>query len=237
MVGDTRAGLPIRFRQRSYYPLYRWAAAGSAMLAIRASGDVEQLALPVQRACRSWTATCQCTTCSPWISCWGGLRSMRALMLPLLGFAVISLLLAATGIFGVLSYISHAAYPGDWRPDGAGSKARTGSAPDVRMVAACILWACVWSCGQRGAVRLIQSMLYGHGRLIRQSFVSGCDLACSRLAGLPGPGVASFTLRSHASIAERVILWRRTTCVLFQGWELRVPGASYCEARSEIDVS
>ncbi len=104
VVGDTREGLADQISPTIYYPLYR-GSSGFSYLAIRGSGDVESIALPVQKILAN---------VDPNLAV-GDILTMEQILAKgtldasfdatlLVSFAVLSLVLAGVGIFGVLSY-------------------------------------------------------------------------------------------------------------------------------------
>jgi putative ABC transport system permease protein len=106
VVGDTRFALGEAPRPMQYYPLLV-GDQGGATLAIRSSGNVDQLALPVQRVIQSMDRDLPVSDVLTMDQLLGksvGDESFNTTLLS--GFAVLSLLLAAVGLFGVLSYIA-----------------------------------------------------------------------------------------------------------------------------------
>lgn len=105
VVGDTRYALNKDPKPIQYYPLYA-GRIGGAMLVVHSSRDVEQLALPVQRAVQELDRDLPVSDVLTMDQLLGKETlnaSFNATLL--LGFAVLSLVLAAAGIFGVLSYM------------------------------------------------------------------------------------------------------------------------------------
>jgi ABC-type antimicrobial peptide transport system permease subunit len=133
------------------------------MLVIRSGRDVEQLALPVQRAVQELDRDLPVYNVLTMDQLLGRVTfdaSFNATLL--LGFAVISLLLAATGIFGVLSYIIAQ------RTQEIGVRMALGAKRDqvLRLMLSDGLRPALFGlvfglAASVGAVRLIQSMLYG----------------------------------------------------------------------------
>jgi putative ABC transport system permease protein len=109
VVGDTRYSIGEPPAPMQYYPLYAPGLAGdqnSGTLVIRSSRDVEQLALPVQRIVQSMDHDVPVSDVLTMNQLLGKStldQSFNATLVT--GFAVLSLLLAAAGLFGVLSYI------------------------------------------------------------------------------------------------------------------------------------
>jgi putative ABC transport system permease protein len=105
VVGDTRYALSKEPEPIQYYPLLA-GDLRSGMLIVRSSRNVEQLAMPVQRVVQELDRdlpVSEVLTMDQML----GKRTLDASFNAtlLLGFAVLSLLLAAAGIFGVLSYM------------------------------------------------------------------------------------------------------------------------------------
>ncbi len=105
IVADTRYSLAEAPRPMQYYPLYS-GLSNNGVLVIRSSHDVEQLALPVQRAIQELDHDLPVSNVLTMDQLLGKSTldaSFNATLL--LGFAVLSLVLAGIGLFGVLSYI------------------------------------------------------------------------------------------------------------------------------------
>ena len=109
VVGDTRYSIGEPPQPMQYYPLYAPMPAGDhdyGTLVIRSSRNVEQLALPVQRILESMdrdVPVADVLTMDQLIGKSALDQSFDATLIT--AFAVLSLLLAAAGLFGVLSYI------------------------------------------------------------------------------------------------------------------------------------
>ncbi len=104
IVGDTRYDLAKPPKPIQYYSLYA-GTLDNATLVIRSNRDVEQLALPVQRIVQSLDrdlAVSDVLTMDQLLNKTTVDQSFDATLL--LGFAVLSLVLAAAGVFGVVSY-------------------------------------------------------------------------------------------------------------------------------------
>jgi len=105
VAGDTRYALNKEPKPIQYYPLYA-GGINHAMLVVRSSRNVEQLALPVQRVVQSLDRDLPVSDVLTMDQLLGKSTMDASFIATLLaGFAAISLLLAAAGIFGVLSYI------------------------------------------------------------------------------------------------------------------------------------
>jgi predicted permease len=105
VVGDTRYQLSQEAEPMQYLPLYEGAGNNGALV-IRSSQDAEQLALPVQRIIGQLDhdlPVSDVLTMDQLLGKFTQDESFNATLL--LGFAVLSLVLAAVGLFGVLSYI------------------------------------------------------------------------------------------------------------------------------------
>jgi predicted permease len=106
VVGDTRYTIGEPPAPTQYYPLFA-GDKGIATLAIRSDRDVEQLALPVQRVIESMDrdlAVSDVLTMNQLIGKSTLDQSFDTTLLS--SFALLSLLLAAVGLFGVLSYVA-----------------------------------------------------------------------------------------------------------------------------------
>jgi predicted permease len=105
VVGNTRYALDKDPLPIQYYPLYS-GQQKNALLVVRSSHKVEQFALPVQRIVQEMDRDLPVSDVLTMDQLLGKNTmnvSFNATLL--LGFAVLSLVLAAAGIFGVLSYI------------------------------------------------------------------------------------------------------------------------------------
>jgi predicted permease len=105
VVGDTRYQASELPGPMQYFPLFL-GAQNNGTLVIRSSGDVEQFALPVQRLVAELDHTLPISDVLTMEQLLGKSTldaSFNATLL--MGFAVLSLLLAGVGLFGVLSYI------------------------------------------------------------------------------------------------------------------------------------
>ena len=105
MVGDTRYDIGQAPRPMQYYPLF----AGNenfGTLVIRSSRDVTQLALPVQQIIQGMDRDLPVSDVLTMNQLLGKSTEDQSFDAALIsGFAVLSLLLATAGLFGVLSYI------------------------------------------------------------------------------------------------------------------------------------
>ncbi len=109
VVGDTRYSVGEPPQPMQYYPLYAPMPAGDmdyGTLVIRSSRDVAQLALPVQRIIQSMDRDVPVSDVLTMDQVIGKSTLNQSFDAALItGFAVLSLLLAAAGLFGVLSYV------------------------------------------------------------------------------------------------------------------------------------
>lgn len=109
VVGDIRYSIGEPPQPMQYYPLYAPPPAGDpnyGTLVVRSSRNVEQLALPVQRILQSMdrdVPVADVLTMDQMIGKSTLNQSFNATLIT--AFALLSLLLAAAGLFGVLSYI------------------------------------------------------------------------------------------------------------------------------------
>jgi putative ABC transport system permease protein len=105
IVSNTRYSLAEAPAPVQYYPLYS-GSSNNGVLVIRAGRNVEQLALPVQRIVQKLDHDLPVSDVLTMDQLLGKStldESFNATLL--VGFAVLSLLLAAVGLFGVLSYV------------------------------------------------------------------------------------------------------------------------------------
>jgi predicted permease len=105
IVGDTRYDISLPAQPMMYFPLYD-GAVPNVTLAIRSTHDVTSLALPVQQIIQQMDAELPVSDVLTMDQIIGNSTldaSFDATLV--LAFAVLSLLLAAVGLFGVLSYI------------------------------------------------------------------------------------------------------------------------------------
>jgi predicted permease len=105
VVGDTRDSLADQAAPTIYYPLYR-GSSGFTYVAIRGRGDVQNVSLPVQKILAEMDpdlAVGNILTMEQILGKASLDASFDATLL--VSFAVLSLVLAGVGIFGVLSYM------------------------------------------------------------------------------------------------------------------------------------
>ena len=105
VAADTRYSLAHEPQPMQYFPLFA-GDHNNGMLVIRSNHDVEQFALPVQRVVQSIDHDLPVSDVLTMDQMLGKRtldNSFDATLL--LGFAVLSLVLAAAGLFGVLSYV------------------------------------------------------------------------------------------------------------------------------------
>ncbi|HEY2416896.1 MAG TPA: ABC transporter permease, partial [Steroidobacteraceae bacterium] len=106
IVGDTRFEMGETPRPTKYYPLTE-GRENYGTLVIRSSHDVEQLAMPVQRAIQELDRDLPVADVLTMNQLLGKSTVDQSFDTTLLvGFAALSLILAAVGLFGVLSYMA-----------------------------------------------------------------------------------------------------------------------------------
>jgi putative ABC transport system permease protein len=105
IVGDTRYAIVETPEPMQYYPVFAGDLNGGT-LAIRADHNLEQLALPVQQIIQNLDRDLPVSDVLTMNQLLGKSMLDQSFDAALItGFAVLSLLLAAAGLFGVLSYI------------------------------------------------------------------------------------------------------------------------------------
>lgn len=105
IVGDTRYAIGESSQPMQYYPLFAGDLNGGT-LAIRSEHDVEQLAPPVQKIIQGMDRDLSVSNVLTMNQLLGKSTLDQSFDAALItAFAVLSLLLAAAGLFGVLSYI------------------------------------------------------------------------------------------------------------------------------------
>lgn len=161
VVGDTRETLAGQMQPTIYYPLYR-GSTGFAYLVIRGLGDVENFALPAQKIIASMDpdlAVGDILTMEQIL----GKASLDASFdtTLLVSFALLSLVLAGVGIFGVLSYMVAQ------RTQEIGIRMALGAQRDRVLghvlldgLKPALMGLVLGLAGSVGVVRLIRSMLY-----------------------------------------------------------------------------
>jgi putative ABC transport system permease protein len=162
VVGDTRYTASEAPRPMQYYPLFA-GVQNNGTLVIRSSRDVEPLALPVQRIVGGLDHDLPVSNVQTMDQLLGKATldaSFNATLL--LGFAVLSLVLAGVGLFGVLSYIVAQ------RTSEIGIRIALGAQREqvLRQVLLdglrpALLGLAFGLAASAGAARLIRSMLYG----------------------------------------------------------------------------
>jgi predicted permease len=105
VVGDTRANLDEDPRPIQYYPLFA-GDESNGRLVVRSRADVERFVMPIQRIVQSLDRDLPVTNVMTMEELLARKTlAQRCSMVPLIGFGALTLLLAAVGLFGVLSYI------------------------------------------------------------------------------------------------------------------------------------
>ena len=106
VVGDTRYSIGEPAAAIQYYPLFS-GTEGNATLVVRSSRDVEQLAMPVQRMIQGIDRDLSVSNILTMDQLLGKSTLDQSFNTTLLSsFALLSLVLAAVGLFGVLSYVA-----------------------------------------------------------------------------------------------------------------------------------
>jgi putative ABC transport system permease protein len=187
VVGDTRYQASEEPRPMQYFPLFA-GVLNNGTLVIRSSRDVTPLALPVQRVVASLDRDLPVSDVLTMDQLLGKSTvdtSFNATLL--LGFAVLSLVLAGVGLFGVLSYIVAQ------RAGEIGIRIALGARREqvLRKVLLdglrpALFGLCLGLVASVGAVRLISTMLYATKPLDPSVFaaVSGVLLLVAALACL-----------------------------------------------------
>jgi putative ABC transport system permease protein len=162
IVGDTRFEIGEEPQPMQYFPLLA-GKANSGTLVIRSRHNVEQQALPVQRVIQDLDHDLPVSDVLTMDQLLGKStldESFNATLL--VGFAALSLLLAAVGLFGVLSYIV------SQRTSEIGIRIALGAQREqvLRLVLMdglrpALLGLVIGLVASAGAARLIRSMLYG----------------------------------------------------------------------------
>jgi predicted permease len=161
VVGDTRDTLADQIAPTIYYPLFR-GSSGFSYLAIRMSGDVLGIALPVQKILANMDPNLAVGDILTMEQILGKGTLDASFDATLLGaFAVLSLVLAGVGIFGVLSYIV------TQRTQEIGIRMALGSPRDRVLgqvlldgLKPALIGLVLGLAASVGAVRLMRSMLY-----------------------------------------------------------------------------
>jgi predicted permease len=106
IVGDTKWAIGEAAQPMTYFPLYADDNMNGAALVVRSDGDVNQYALPIQQIVQQLDRDLPLSNILTMNQVIGRNimdESFNAALL--LAFAILSLVLAAVGLFGVLSYI------------------------------------------------------------------------------------------------------------------------------------
>ncbi len=192
MVGDVREVVSRDPRPTVYYPLYG-GLRGDLELAVRTASDPLSMALPVQRVVAQLDPAlpvADVLTLDQIIGKDTAAASFDALLL--LVFAVLSLILAAVGLFGVLSYIV------SQRTGEIGIRIALGAQREhvMRLMLAdglrpAIIGLVLGLAASAAVTRLIRSLLYGTQPLDPIVFV-----------------IVTFALLAVAAVACLVPAWR-----------------------------
>ncbi|MBW4026635.1 MAG: ABC transporter permease [Acidobacteria bacterium] len=106
VVGDTRDSVNGPMAATAYYPIFG-GIQSSASLAVRTQGDPNQLALPIQKQIAQLDPTLPVANLMTMDEMIGQSTQQSAFnAFLLLAYAVLSLLLAAVGLYGVLAYLA-----------------------------------------------------------------------------------------------------------------------------------
>jgi predicted permease len=107
VVGDTLYQVGKEPKSTMYFPILEGAAGGGNMLAVRTASDPLQLSVPVQRQIASLDPQLPVSDVRTMDQVIGeSLINARLSATLVLAFAVLSLLLASVGLYGVLSYLA-----------------------------------------------------------------------------------------------------------------------------------
>jgi putative ABC transport system permease protein len=106
VVGDTRTDMGEPMKPMMYFPLYASEGMSGATLVVRSERDVTQLAMPIQRIVAGMDRDLPVANILTIDQVLGQNTVDASFDAELLaGFAVLSLVLSAAGLFGVLSYM------------------------------------------------------------------------------------------------------------------------------------
>src|SRR5262249_46757338 len=105
VVGDTRFSIDFNVQPTAYFPLYSgWPSF--VFIVARAKGDLLNIALPIQKVIAAMDADLATSDVLTMEQVIGRATTGASFNAELtLGFAVLSLLLAAVGLYGVLAYL------------------------------------------------------------------------------------------------------------------------------------
>jgi putative ABC transport system permease protein len=185
VVGDTRTEMGEPMKPMMYFPLYASADMNGATLVVRSARDVTQFALPVQRNVEEMDRDLPVSDILTMDQVLGQNTLDASFNAELLaGFAVLSLLLSAAGLFGVLSYmvaqrtgeIGIRMALGAQREQVMGKMLGDGLKP-------AIVGLVLGLAGSVGAVRLLESMLYETDKLDPMVFAAVAGVLLAVAAG------------------------------------------------------
>jgi len=167
VVGDTRTDMGEPMKPMMYFPLYAEQGMNGATLVVRSERDVTQFAMPIQRIVAGMDRDLPVSDIFTMDQVLGRNTLDASFNAELLaGFAVLSLLLSAAGLFGVLSYmvaqrtseIGIRMALGAQREQVLGKMLGDGLRP-------ALVGLVLGLAGSVGTVRLLESMLYETDKL------------------------------------------------------------------------
>ena len=167
VVGDTRTEMGEPMKPMMYFPLYAAEDMNGATLVVRSDRDVTQFAMPIQRIVAGMDRDLPVSDIFTMDQVLGQNTLDASFNAELLaGFAVLSLLLSAAGLFGVLSYmvaqrtseIGIRMALGAQREQVLGKMLGDGLKP-------ALMGLVLGLAGSVGTVRLLESMLYETDKL------------------------------------------------------------------------
>jgi putative ABC transport system permease protein len=167
VVGDSRTDMGEPMKPMMYFPLYAAENMSGATLVVRSEHDVTQFALPIQRIVAGMDRDLPVSNILTMDQVLGQNTLDASFNAELLaGFAVLSLLLSAAGLFGVLSYmvaqrtseIGIRMALGAQREQVLGKMLGDGLRP-------ALVGLVLGLAGSVGTVRLLESMLYETDKL------------------------------------------------------------------------
>ncbi len=205
VVGDTVYQVGKEPKPTMYFPILEgW---NNSTLAVHTASDPLQFSVPVQKQIASLDPGLPVSDVRTMDQLIGeSLVNARLSAALVLAFAVLSLLLASVGLYGVLSYLT------TQRTAELGIRMALGAQRDQLLQLMLIdgLRPALFGLGlglvmSFAATRIFQSMLFGTKPLDPAgSLRRDCDAAGGRGSGLPRPGMACFSIRSYASAPNRV---------------------------------
>jgi len=167
VVGDTRTDMGEPMKPMMYFPLYASQGMNGAALVVRSDRDVTQFAMPIQRIVAGMDRDLPVANILTMDQVLGQNTLDASFNAELLaGFAVLSLLLSAAGLFGVLSYMVAQ------RTSEIGIRMALGAQREQVMgkmlgdgLRPALVGLVLGLAGSVGTVRLLESMLYETDKL------------------------------------------------------------------------